>query len=77
MINIFKKYRVLKNEYGFIAQCKINDYWRGIDKDKPLTWHTIDNQKEYCLFDNLQDAKEHLEKYKNKNKKLKTIKYYY
>ncbi|WP_396195911.1 hypothetical protein [Flavobacterium sp.] len=75
MKNIFKKYRVKEINGKFIPQRRDFPFWEGIDKELNFLWFGSEYQEKYCLFDNLEDAKTHLFKYKEKEKEK--IKYYY
>jgi hypothetical protein len=77
-MNLFKKYRVIEFNGKFIAQtrgCFMCD-WKGLDRADFYLWYILDMQIKYCSFDTLEEAKEHLKKYKEFVKKPK-IKYYY
>ena len=76
MKNIFKKYRVKEINGKFIAQRRDLDCWEGISAHDFYLWFTPSLQMQHCSFDNLKDAKAHIEKYKERIKKPKT-KYYY
>lgn len=76
MINIFKKYRVLEIDDKFIPQYRLCFDWEGIDKVSYFLWYVHEYQKEHCSFDNLEDAKAHIEKHKKRMEKHKT-KYHY
>jgi len=76
MINIFKKYRVKEINGKFIAQRRDCCSWEGIGKNDFYLWFTPSLQMQHCFFDNLEDAKAHIEKYKESIKKPKN-KYYY
>jgi hypothetical protein len=77
-MNLFKKYRVIEFNGKFIAQAQ--DYsvfsWDGLDRKDFYLWYNLNSQIEYCSFDTLEEAKEHLKKYKEFVKKP-NIKYYY
>ena len=77
-MNLFKNYRIIKIKGKFIAQTRecFLFHWEGIDKDDFYLWSNFQRQKIFCSFDTLQEAKEHLKKYKEYIKKPK-IKYYY
>jgi hypothetical protein len=76
MMNIFKKYRVLEIDGKFIPQYKVAFEWEGIDKVSYFLWYLYSHQEEYCSFDNLEDAKAHIEKHKKRIGKPK-IKHHY
>lgn len=77
-MNLFKTYRVIEFKGKFIAQTTewfVFD-WCGLDRKGFYLWYNLNSQIEYCSFDTLEEAKEHLKKYKEFVKKPK-IKYYY
>ncbi len=57
-------YRIKQiSENQFIPQCGTLLEWifglmNGIDKDSSYTWHAIDYQKQYCIVNSLEEAKE-------------------
>jgi len=76
MMNIFKKYRVKEINGKFISQRRDWDYWDGIGKTDFYLWFTPSYQIAFCSFNSLEDAKAHIEKYKESIEKPKN-KYYY
>jgi hypothetical protein len=77
-MKLFKKYRVIEFQGKFIAQtreCFLFD-WKGLDRRDFYLWCTFEYQIIHCSFDTIQEAKEHLKKYKEFVKKP-NIKYYY
>jgi hypothetical protein len=74
-----KFYRVKQvSENQFIPQVKsfIIDNWKGIDDDM-ITWYSKDFQKEWCAKNTLDEAKEVIIGYKNRNLEKKQYPKYY
>lgn len=76
-MKLFKRFRIIEIEGKFIAQkrCFLFD-WAGINPIDFYLWHILEYQILLCSFDTIQEAREHLKKYKEFIKKPK-IKYYY
>jgi hypothetical protein len=77
-MKLFKNYRVIKFQGKFIAQTRkcFLFHWQGIGQYNLSLWDTFEYQITRCSFDTLEEANEHVKKYKDFTKKNKT-KYHY
>lgn len=70
IICFFKRKRIIESDGYFIPQVyEISAGWCGIDKSY-RTWALKENISNYCLFNNLQDANDHLQNYVDHKKEL-------
>jgi hypothetical protein len=75
-------YRIKQiSENQFIPQCGILLEWifgcmKGLDKDSSYTWSNLDYQKQYCIVNSLEEAKEIIKKDKLKRNPHKCQKGY-
>ena len=76
---IYRIKQISENE--FIPQCGSFLEWifngmDGIDKDNRFTWYVFENQKQYCIVNSLEEAREIIKKDKLKRNPHKCPKGY-